>query len=130
LGVGLEICCLTTGLGVSRGRAAGRCGGLTGSYAGLSGAATSGPGVDGVEWVAHLVPNPLVTDPEGGAMGVWGGMGMAMGRFTGPGVLAACRIMCSGMGGRGGWPAYGEAYGLSLEPGGTVVAVEGCDGVC
>lgn len=47
--------------GALAGSMAARAGGLTGSYAGLSGSTTKGPGVEGVEWGAHLVPKPRVT---------------------------------------------------------------------
>ena len=50
-------CFLELGRGVESGNAAGRCGGLTASNAGLSGSVLSGLGVDGVEFDVHLVPN-------------------------------------------------------------------------
>lgn len=51
-----------TGIVVERGKVDGRCGGLTGSYAGLAGSSLSGPGVDGVDCGAHFVPNPRTND--------------------------------------------------------------------
>lgn len=84
-----------------------------------------GPGVDGVDCGAHLVPNPRTSDCDAvdatelaglvctGVDGVGVGAGtidaaVALCRRGVP--AAACRIMCSGMAGRG----YGDAYALSF----------------
>ena len=91
---------MTATLCATRGKLKAMLGGLTGSKAGLSGSCTSGLGVEGVDSDCHFVPNPLVSDPGLAVAGVWGKKaGMLI--LLGAGVLAAWRIMCSGMAGRG-----------------------------
>lgn len=84
-----------------------RGGGLTGSYAGLSGSARIGPGVDGVEWDAHFVPKPRVKPIGVVVPGVCGAAVMGLIRFAAgvaaaAAAAAACRIICSGIAGLGG----------------------------
>ena len=76
-----------------------RCGGLTGSKAGDSGSSIIGPGVDGVDCDAHLVPKPRVSATGLVGAGVCGTEDDAAARLACPGVPAACRIMCSGIAG-------------------------------
>lgn len=90
------------GFDTSRVIVAARWGGLTGSKAGLSGSTGIGPGVDGVEVEAHFVPNPRVRDTGLDGCGVCGNDGEILPRFIELGVVAAWRIMCSGIAGRGG----------------------------
>ena len=58
-----------------------------------------GPGVDGVDCDAHLVPKPLVSGIGLAWTGVWGSEPEDV-RLLGVAVLAACRI-CSGIASRG-----------------------------
>ena len=74
-------------LGVSETIEGARRGGLSGSTAGLCGSAMTGPGVDGVDWEAHLVPKPLVRAAGVAAAGVCGAAA-GLGRLT-AGVAAA-----------------------------------------
>lgn len=109
-------------LGVSDKMEVARGGGLTGSYAGLSGSAAIGRGVEGVECDTHFVPNPRVRAIGVKAPGV-DGAAVTWLSFLVLGVkafvadddnddddvaaaaaaaAAACRMICSGMAGLGG----------------------------
>lgn len=109
---------LAIALDASDNMEAARVGGLTGSYAGLSGSTGIGRGVEGVECDAHFVPNPRVRAIGVVATGVDGAavtglnllaIGVEAFAAVAGAAAAACRIICSGMADLGACVWKGDA---------------------